>query len=127
MRISAGATPTHDPAYCHCNHCRLFHGAPFALEAGWSLDDCEISGGDTTIYRSSKRFERHRCAACGTPCAGIHRGLKAAFLPTTLLAEAGAARLPFLLQPKIHLFYSRRIVGDLFATDGLPKYDTFPP
>ena len=43
------------------------------------------------------------------------------------LTEAGAARLPFLLQPKIHLFYSRRIVGDLFATDGLPKYDTFPP
>ena len=129
VTISTGALPTHDPAYCHCNHCRLFHAAPFALEAGWSLSNVEISG-DTIPYSQSKSrvFERHRCAVCGTACGGIHHKLKGgtAFIPTTLLVAAGA-ELPEVLKPKLHLFYSRRIIGDdLFNNDGLPKYDEFP-
>ena len=124
ITIAPGATPSHDPAYCHCNHCRRFHGSPFALEAGWALESIELSG-KTVNYATSEHFERHRCAICGTPCAGIHRKLGAAFVPSTLLVDAGED-LPQVLKPKMHMFYSRRIVGEMFKGDGLAKYDEFP-
>ena len=131
VRIAPNSEPTHDPAYCHCNTCRKYHSAPFALEAGWPLSSFEMTG-DTVSYvkpesnTRKKLFERRRCAVCGTACGGVHHGLKAAFIPTTILAKPGE-KLPEVLVPKLHLFYSRRIVGDLFEDDGLPKFEEFPP
>ena len=127
IRIASAAKPTHDPAICHCNHCRAFHSAPFALEAGWAHSNVTMEG-DTFFYKSSKHFERHRCSICGSPCAGIHKKLGAIFVPSTLLVPAGndIEKIP-MLSPRMHLFYKRRIVGSLFERDGLPKYDEFPP
>ena len=127
IRIASAAKPTHDPAICHCNHCRAFHSAPFALEAGWAHSNVTMEG-DTFFYKSSKHFERHRCSICGSPCAGIHKKLGAIFVPSTLLVPAAKdiEKVP-MLSPRMHLFYKRRIVGSMFERDGLPKYDEFPP
>ena len=118
-------TPSHAPAYCHCNTCRAMHGAAFALEAGFRTADVVVTGA-TASYRSSRHFERRRCANCGAPVGGVHHKLGAVFVPTALFAAPGAPP-PEPLAPTMHLFYGRRIVGDAFDGDGLPKYEGFPP
>lgn len=123
--LDADATPSHAPAYCHCNTCRAFHGSAFAMEAGFKLDRCEISG-LTTRHETSPGFERLRCATCGTPCGGIHKKLGVIFAPAALFAAPGRAP-PAPFRPTMHLFYSRRIVGDAFDGDGLAKHDELPP
>ena len=92
-------------------------GAPFAMEAGFPVDACETSGA-TASYRSSKHFERRRCAACGTPCGAVHHKLGAIFLPTALFAKPGAPSPPPGFEPTMHIFYERRVVGDAFEQDG---------
>ena len=110
---------------CHCNVCRTFHGAPFAMEAGFPASACATDGA-TTSFRSSKHFERRRCATCGTPVGAEHHKLGSVFLPTTLFTRPG--RMPRSeFAPTMHLFYERRIVGDAFEHDGLPKHAAFPP
>ena len=118
-------TPSHAPAYCHCNTCRAMHGAAFALEAGFRTADVVVTGA-TASYRSSRHYERRRCATCGAPVGGVHHKLGAVFVPTALFAAPGAPP-PEPLAPTMHLFYGRRIVGDAFDGDGLPKYEGFPP
>ena len=86
-------------------------------------------GGVTIDVKSvtpSRHFERRRCATCGAPVGGVHHKLGAVFVPTSLFAAPGAPP-PEPLAPTMHLFYGRRIVGDAFAGDGLPKYEGFPP
>ena len=126
LRLDADAEPSHAAAFCHCTICRAFHGAPFAMEAGFPVDACETSGA-TASYRSSRHFERRRCAACGTPCGAVHHKLGAIFLPTALFAKPGAPSPPPGFEPTMHIFYERRVVGDAFKQDGLPKYHRMPP
>ena len=92
------------------------HGAAFALEAGFRTADVVVTGA-TASYRSSRHFERRRCATCGAPVGGVHHKLGAVFVPTALFAAPGAPP-PEPLAPKMHLFYGRRIVGDAFDGDG---------
>ena len=116
LRLDADAEPSHAAAFCHCTICRAFHGAPFAMEAGFPVDACETSGA-TASYRSSRHFERRRCAACGTPCGAVHHKLGAIFLPTALFAKPGAPSPPPGFEPTMHIFYERRVVGDIFLLD----------
>ena len=95
------------------------------MEAGFRVEDIEVVG-PTTSHYTSKPFERLRCATCGTPCGGVHHKLGAVFVPTALFAEPGRPPPP-PTAPTMHLFYSRRIVGDAFDDDGLVKFDEMPP
>ena len=125
LDVTRHVVPSHAPAYCHCNTCRAVHSAAFALETGFRAADVVVSGA-TASYRSSRHYERKRCATCGAGVGGVHHKLGAVFVPTSLFALPGSTPPP-PLAPTMHLFYGRRIVGDAFDGDGLPKYDGFPP
>lgn len=125
LDVTRHAVPSHAPAYCHCNTCRAVHSAAFALETGFRAADVVVSG-STASYRSSLHYEQKRCVTCGAGVGGVHHKLGAVFVPTSLFASPGATPLP-PLAPTMHLFYGRRIVGDAFDGDGLPKYDGLPP
>lgn len=108
-------------AYCHCESCRRWFGAPVHASSLWPADNVQVVAGTehmTTFKRTEKTGSyRKFCAVCGSPVLVDH--------PTDGVIDVPAVSVAGLdFKPTLHTHYPERVISFL---DGLPKYQTFDP
>ena len=112
---------TGDPAvqaYCHCNSCRGWLGAPIHAAALWPSSSVKIvKGADNLgLYKKTEASLRQFCKSCGSPVLVGHPGMGMTDVP------AGSVR-GFVYQPAVHVHYGEKVLS---VQDGLPKYRDLP-
>lgn len=111
-------------AYCHCQNCQAFNQAPFADVAVFYADDVVMPAKELVEYKSYGgavvAVPRGKCRQCGKAAIETMKipGLK----PMVLIPAANFSEPDFLPQPKLHMFYHRRVAD---ISDDLPKYSGF--
>ncbi len=106
--------------HCHCSMCRKAHAAPFATYVGTACENFSwLSGVDSiSHYKSSPRFIRGFCSACGSvvPEAGSELRI---YMPAGCLNEDPGVR------PTAHIFASFKAPWHRIEDD-LPQFDAYP-
>jgi len=114
--------------FCHCNDCKIIHGAPFQWATVFEKEDLSFPNLDTDalkFYNSSFHEEgegklqlphKVACKHCGTWLFDEGRNMILLF-PTTIQFKSTAARRKFDVQ--MHLFYGNR---ECDIPDGTPKW-----
>ena len=105
-------------AYCHCESCRTWLGAPVHAAALWPTPQVDVrKGADRlAVWKRTEASHRHYCTACGAPVLIRHPALGMTDVP------AGSIRgLDY--QPTLHVNYGEKV---LTVRDGLPKFQDFP-
>jgi hypothetical protein len=121
IRFEAG--PIDSMEHCHCSMCRRHHGAMFVTFAtGRTSEFAWLSGREeVAIYHSSDRGLRPFCRTCGSVAPTVLPNW-----PDLVFVPAGNLEEDPGVRPSYHMFASS--VPDWFPiTDGLPRYETFPP
>jgi hypothetical protein len=106
-------------AYCHCESCRGWLGAPLHAASLWPMPSVKVvQGADGLgLYKRSEASHRKFCKQCGTPVLVEH--------PTLGMIDVPAGRIPGLeFKPTMHVNYPERVLS---VKDGLPKYKVFGP
>ncbi len=108
-------------AYCHCESCRRWFGAPVHAGALWPAEKVRVVVGAERLatFKRSQRTGSHRkfCTHCGAPVLIDHPDVGMIDIPAVSVAD-----LEF--KPTLHSHYPERVVS---FHDGLPKYKTFDP
>lgn len=119
VRLSLTGEPS--MAFCHCESCRRWFGAPVHGGALWPEGNVRIVAGEeclATYKRTEKTGSLRRfCTACGAPVRVDHPDVGMVDVPAVSVAD-----LEF--RPTLHSHYPERVVS---FRDGLPKYKTFDP
>ncbi len=108
-------------AYCHCESCRRWLGAPVHASSLWPASNVLVEKG-AHLLETFKRTEgsgSHRkfCRSCGAPVLIDH--------PSIGMTDVPAGSIPDLVfEPTLHTHYSERVLA---MRDGLPKYKDFDP
>ena len=105
-------------AYCHCESCRSWLGAPIHAASLWPTPNVTVTKGDDrlAVYKRTDASHRHFCTACGAPVLIRHPAMGLTDVP------AGSVRgLDFA--PTIHVHYGEKVMS---VRDGLPKYQGMP-
>jgi hypothetical protein len=108
-------------AYCHCESCRGWLGAPVHASSLWPAPNVRVERG-ADLLATFKRTEgsgSHRkfCRSCGTPVLIDH--------PSIAMTDVPAGSIPALVfKPTLHTHYSEKVLA---MRDGLPKYRDFDP
>jgi hypothetical protein len=105
-------------AYCHCNSCRGWLGAPIHAAALWPMSSVRVvKGGDNMgLYKKTENSHRQFCRSCGSPVMVGH--------PTMGMTDIPAGNVAGLkYQPGVHVHYGEKV---LTVRDGLPKFRDFP-
>ncbi|KAL7810256.1 Mss4-like protein [Trichoderma aethiopicum] len=110
--------------YCHCDGCKVLHGAPFQWAAIFKKEDMAFeSGAENLRFYNSSSQSRERelpckvsCSYCGSLIFDEGRNMVLLF-PTLLSFQNEAQRKNFDVQ--CHLFYPQRVVD---LPDGKPKW-----
>lgn len=108
-------------AYCHCDSCRGWFGAPVHASSLWPANRVQVSRG-ADLLRTFKRTEdsgslRKFCTSCGGPVLIDHPANSVTDIPAGSVEDLDFA-------PTLHTHYSERV---LEIRDGLPKYKDFDP
>ena len=108
-------------AFCHCESCRRWCGAPVHAGALWPTACVNVVVGAerlATFERSPNSGSLRRfCPACGCPVLIEHPGVGMTDVPAVSVRG-----LEF--KPTLHTHYPERVVS---FRDGLPKYKNFDP
>ena len=112
---------TGDPAvqaYCHCDSCRSWLGAPIHAASLWPTQSVTVTKGADKlgVYKKTEASHRHFCTGCGAPVLVRHPNLNMTDVP------AGSVR-GLTYQPTLHVNYGEKVMA---ARDGLPKFKDFP-
>lgn len=103
-------------AYCHCESCRRWLGAPVHASSLWATTQIRIDAGADRLamFKRTEGTGSHRqfCTSCGSPVLVGHPGIGMTDVPA--VAVAG-----LVFEPTLHTFYGE---GVLAMPDGLPKY-----
>ena len=103
-------------AYCHCESCRHWLGAPVHASSLWHTANVEIEQGIDCLvtYKKTEGTGSHRkfCSSCGSPVLIDHPGIAMTDIP------AGSVT-GLVFKPELHTFYPERVLS---IFDGLPKY-----
>lgn len=105
-------------AFCHCDSCRSWLGAPLHAASLWPTPNVTVAKGDDklAVYARTEASLRHFCTACGAPVLIRHPAMGLTDVP------AGSVRgLDF--KPTIHVHYAEKVMS---VKDGLPKYAGMP-
>ncbi|KND89954.1 hypothetical protein TOPH_05365 [Tolypocladium ophioglossoides CBS 100239] len=110
--------------YCHCNDCKVLHGAPFQWAAIFHKSDMAFQHGAAGLrfYNSATERAEHdlpckvSCSHCGTLVMDEGRNMVLLF-PTLLSLEDEKQRRNF--EAQCHIFYPQRVVD---IPDGKPKW-----
>ena len=105
-------------AYCHCDSCRSWLGAPLHAASLWATEGVNIIEGSQLVamYKRTEDSLRHFCTACGCPVLIRH--------PKLGMTDVPAGNIEGLdFEPSIHVNYSERVVS---IKDGLPKFAGMP-
>ncbi len=117
--------PTDFVAHCHCQSCRLAHGAPLVTWTSVPLDRFELMCPEDEIlwYRSSEWIEWGSCRHCGSSM--LYRANREGHPESPRLDRmyVTAASLidPLDREPDAHVSYEERVPWHRFS-DELPKY-----
>lgn len=108
-------------AYCHCESCRLWFGAPVHGSSLWPAERVTIAKGRDRIaaYKRTPNTASIRkfCASCGVPVLVDH--------PSVGMTDVPAVSVRGLVfEPALHTHYGERVIS---LRDGLPKYKDFDP
>lgn len=112
---------TGDPiamAYCHCESCRSWLGAPIHAASLWPTDNVAVTQGEDhlAIYVRTEESLRHFCTSCGAPVLIRHPNMGMTDVPAGSVSE-------LTFQPTIHVHYAEKVMQ---VRDGLPKYAAMP-
>lgn len=105
-------------AYCHCESCRSWLGAPIHTASLWPTPNVTVTKGEDrlAVYQRTPASLRHFCTACGAPVLVRH--------PTLGLTDVPAGSVRGLdYAPTIHVNYAERVMS---VRDGLPKFSGMP-
>ena len=105
-------------AYCHCDSCRSWLGAPIHAASLWATDHVVVTKGESLlgVYKRTENSIRHFCTQCGSPVLIRHPSLGMTDVPAGNIAD-------FEFQPSIHVNYAERVIS---LKDGLPKFAGMP-
>jgi hypothetical protein len=105
-------------AYCHCDSCRGWLGAPVHAASLWpSASVAIVKGADLLgLYKRTEASHRKFCARCGTPVLIDHPAMGMIDVPAGHIA--GLA-----YKPGLHVHYGEKVMS---VRDGLPKFKDFP-
>jgi hypothetical protein len=105
-------------AFCHCESCRGWLGAPIHAASLWPATSVRIIQGADLLgtYKRTEASHRKFCQRCGTPVLVEH--------PALGMVDVPAGRIPGLdYQPTVHVNYGEKVLA---VRDGLPKFQDFP-
>lgn len=105
-------------AYCHCNSCRGWLGAPLHAATLWPDASVRVVAGADRLglYQKTEASQRQFCTTCGSPVLVRHPALGAVDVPVGTIAG-------FTFQPTVHVHYGEKVLA---LRDGLPKFRDFP-
>ena len=105
-------------AYCHCDSCRSWLGAPIHAASLWPTDGVTVTRGDELlkVYKRTEFSIRHFCGSCGSPVLIRHPSLGMTDVPAGSIGG-------FKFEPTIHVNYAERVMS---IQDGLPKFAGMP-
>jgi hypothetical protein len=105
-------------AYCHCESCRGWLGAPIHAATLWPTDNVQVvKGADKLgLYKKTENSHRQFCTSCGCPVLVRH--------PAMGLTDVPAGTIVGLaFEPGLHVHYGEKVLA---VRDGLPKFKDFP-
>ncbi len=105
-------------AYCHCESCRRWLGAPIHAAALFPTDNVRVEKGDDLLatYKRTESSHRQYCTSCGAPVRVVH--------PSIGLTDVPAGSIDGLdYAPTLHVHYGEKVLA---VRDGLPKFKGFP-
>ena len=105
-------------AFCHCESCRGWLGAPIHAAALWPTPNVRVVKGEDKLglFKRTEASQRQFCTACGSPVLIRH--------PAIGLTDVPAGSVSGLdYKPTLHVHYGEKV---LQVRDGLPKYKDFP-
>ena len=105
-------------AYCHCDSCRGWLGAPVHAASLWPSASVKIvKGADQLgLYKRTEASHRKFCTRCGTPVLIDH--------PAMGMIDVPAGHITGLAyKPGLHVHYGEKVMS---VRDGLPKFKDFP-
>lgn len=107
-------------AYCHCESCRRFSGAPTAAYVGYRVDRVRFEPEPPPWFASSPAVRRSFCERCSTPLA-----YEAEWFPDEIHLFRSNFDEPALFEPTRHVLYNEHEL-DHEVYDDLPRYGTDP-
>jgi hypothetical protein len=105
-------------AFCHCDSCRGWLGAPVHAASLWPAANVKILKGADKLgtYKRTEASHRKFCTSCGTPVLVDH--------PAMGMVDVPAGRVQGLAyKPGLHVHYGEKVLS---VKDGLPKFRDFP-
>ena len=105
-------------AYCHCDSCRSWLGAPVHAASLWPTPNVTVVEGTDRlgIYKKTEASHRQFCTSCGAPVLIRH--------PDLGLTDVPAGSIQGLVyEPTVHVHYGEKVLA---VRDGLPKFKDFP-
>jgi len=105
-------------AFCHCDSCRGWLGAPVHAASLWPAASVKIVRGADNLgtYKRTEASHRKFCKSCGTPVLVDHPGMG--------MIDVPAGRVQGLAyKPGLHVHYGEKVLS---VKDGLPKFKDFP-
>lgn len=105
-------------AYCHCDSCRSWLGAPVHAASLWPTPNVTVTRGEERlgVYKRTEASRRHFCTGCGAPVLIRH--------PELGLTDVPAGSVSGLVYaPTMHVHYGEKVLSVL---DGLPKQADMP-
>jgi hypothetical protein len=105
-------------AYCHCESCRSWLGAPVHAASLWPTPNVTVAEGEALLgtYKRTEASHRRFCTSCGAPVLIRHPELGLTDVP------AGSVD-PLDYAPTVHVHYGEKVMS---VRDGLPKFKDFP-
>jgi hypothetical protein len=105
-------------AYCHCDSCRSWLGAPIHAASLWPTDGVTVTKGEEKlgVYKRTEASHRYFCTSCGAPVLVRHPQIGLTDVP------AGSVR-GLAFAPSMHVHYGEKVLS---VRDGLPKYADMP-
>lgn len=105
-------------AFCHCDSCRSWLGAPLHAASLWTTENVTVAEGEAFVgmYKRTELSLRHFCTKCGSPVFVRHPALGLTDVPAGSISA-------FKFEPTIHVNYAERVLS---MPDGLPKFAGMP-
>jgi hypothetical protein len=105
-------------AYCHCESCRTWLGAPIHAATLWPTPNVKITKGADNLgmWKRTEASHRQFCKSCGAPVLIGHPAMGLTDVPAGTIAG-------FTYKPTVHVNYGEKVMS---VRDGLPKFKDFP-
>ena len=105
-------------AYCHCQSCRSWLGAPVHTASLWPTSDVNVTQGEALlgVYKRTEESHRQFCTQCGSPVLIRHPNMGMTDVPAGNVTD-------LTFEAAFHVHYAEHILP---VRDGLPKFVGMP-